>query len=207
MKIDHTVVTTTSMSASPKKTMPYAEINGKLVSDSRLIIGMLDAKLPSPIDHHLTPEQRSMSTAYSAMIENQLFQILAYFRWQDEKGWKQFAPIIFAGAPALVRIVIGGFMRRGELKSLHSHGMGRHSEDEICQFAKEDIESIALLLGQKSFVFGERLSLLDLVVYSITSNIMYGKVEMPLIGMIQSHPNLVAHIDRVSQQVFQKNFH
>lgn len=206
MKIDHKVVSTTSMSESPKRTMPYVKIDGVYQSDSRLIIERLDSKMITPIDQHLSPEQRALSTAYIGMLEKHLVPIMIYYRWYAPKGWDQFSRLIFSGAPSLVRIMIGGLMRRGTLKRLHASGLSRHTESEIYSFAKEDIESLAFLLGKKQFAFGDRLSLLDLVLFSVIGNILYGNVEMPLIAEIQRHQQLVDHAERVLNLVYQKSF-
>lgn len=206
MKIDHTVTSTTSVGKSPKKTMPYIEKDGEFISDSRLIIEMLDAKMPVPIDQHLTSEQRALSTAYIAMLENHLVQVLAYYRWQSDSGWSQFSRLMFSGAPAVIRVLIGGVMRKGMIKNLYKNGIGRHTEPEVRSFGQKDIDSLANLLGNKPYVFGDKISLLDLVMFSVLSNILHGQVDMPLVAITKSHSNLVAHAERVLNLVYQKSY-
>ncbi len=204
--IPYDVVTTTSMDKSPKKTMPAVEFDGRFMSDSQLVIEHFEKTRPSAVDAFLSPEQRAHRASYRHMLEHHLVNILIYFRWVPDAGWNQFSRIVFAGAPAPVRAVIGSVLRRGTKKRLHRMGIARHTVEELVAFAKEDIDAVATLLGDKPFVFGSQISTLDLTVYAVISNILYTGVDMPLIALVKSHPNLVAHSSRVMKQLFQRDF-
>jgi glutathione S-transferase len=205
-KIPHEIVTTRSMGKSPKKTMPSIETDGQAMSDSQLIIEHLEKKSASPVDAFLSAEQRAQANAYRRMLEHHLVNILIYFRWVPQDGWNQFSRVVFAGAPSLVRTVIGSQIRKGSVQRLQAMGLGRHAPQELLAFARQDLESIALFLGDKPFVFGTQISTLDLTVFSLFSNILYGGVEMPLQACVRAHSNLVVHASRVMQQIFGRDF-
>ncbi|MBK7962580.1 MAG: glutathione S-transferase family protein [Bdellovibrionales bacterium] len=195
--LEHRVISTTSLSKSPKKTMPFAEIDGQLISDSQVIIEILEKRSPRPMDFHLNAEQRAHAVAYRGMLETHLVPILVHFRWVEEAGWAQFGPRVFGKVPALIRPLISGHMRRQVIKRLNSLGVSRHSVSELCEFAQADISAVANLLGTKQFVFGSEVSTLDLVIFSVIGNILEGDVDMPLIDIVKGHQNLVDHMHRV----------
>lgn len=195
--LEHRVTATTSLSKSPKRTMPFAEIDGQLISDSQIIIEILEKRSPRPMDFHLTPEQRAHTVAYRGMLETHLIPILVHFRWVAEAGWAQFAPRVFGKIPRLIRPLISGYLRRQVIKRLDSLGVSRHSTSELCDFAQADVAAVANLLGTKQFVFGSEISTLDLVIFSVIGNILEGEVDMPLIEIVKGHQNLVDHLHRV----------
>jgi glutathione S-transferase len=205
-QIPHEVVSTTSMGKSPKKTMPAIDMNGTFMSDSQLIIEHLEKTSKQPIDGFLSKEQQATANTYRRMLEHHLVNIMIYFRWAPEAGWKQFSHVVFGTAPALVRALVGPMVRKGSVKRLQTMGIGRHAPDELVAFAKQDIESIASLLGEKKFIFGDTISTLDLTLYSVIANILYGNVEMPLIALVKSQANLVQHASRVMKQVYGRDF-
>lgn len=177
--------------------MPYVEMGGEWLSDSKLIIDKLERMSAEPLNSHLKPEDRAKIPAYRALCEDRLGGILIHFRWYEDDGWDQFSRILFQKAPAMVRVLIGGRLRKGTKKRLFSNGISRHSREEITQFAREDVASLAALLGEKNFVFGDRISTLDLSLFGILGNALYGGIDIPLVEIVKSHPNLVQHIDRV----------
>lgn len=195
--LEYKVTSTTSLGKSPKKTMPFVDLDGTLISDSQIIIDILEQRRPNPMDFHLTLEQRAQTVAYRGMLEAHLIPIVVHFRWVDESGWGQFGPIVFAKVPAPIRSFIGGLVRRNVIKRLYGLGVSRHTVSELSEFARADISAVANLLGTKQFVFGSQVSTLDLVVFSVMGNILEGEVDMPLVEIVKNHQNLVDHTYRM----------
>ena len=203
-KLEHKVHSVSSFGKSPKQTMPYIERDGVYTSDSQLIIDELESKSKEALNAHLTEDQRAQAHAYQMMLEEHLIPIVIYFRWYPDSGWRQFSRIMFHGAPALVRVMIGGLLRGKRLRAMHSTGLSRHSVDELVLFARRDLSAISRLLGDKDYFFNGKPSLLDIVAYTVVSNILMGGVEMPLIGEVKKYPNLVSHAERMMKLVFQR---
>jgi glutathione S-transferase len=206
MKIDHTIVPTNNIGKSPKKTMPYIEVDGLLISDSQFIIEMLEKKQQNPMDGFLDDKQKALALCVRYTFENELVYILMYYRWLVEKGWNTFSRVMFSNVPSVVRILVGGILRKSVLKTLHSQGVSRHSEEEILSKSENIIAAASSFLGTNSFFFGEKVSTLDLVVYSMVANVLYGGVENPLIEQIKKHQNLVEHSSRVLKLGFDRSF-
>lgn len=203
-KIDYKVHTVNSFGKSPKQTMPYIEKDGVFKSDSQLIINEFEAKSSESLNRHLTAEQDSQSIAYQMMLENHLIPIIIYFRWFPDSGWRQFSRKMFHGAPSLIRVLVGGLLRKQKLKSMHSVGLSRHSPEELTELASKDLKSISILLGNNDYFFNNKPCLLDIVAFTVTSNILLGTVDMPLIDEVKKYPNLVKHADRMMMLAFQR---
>lgn len=206
MKIEHNVMPTVNMSKSPKKTMPYIEMDGNFISDSQIIMNMFEKKSSNPMDGYLNSQQISLTAAYRSLIENKLVNSIIYFRWFTDLGWAQFSRLIFSGAPAPVRIIFGGHMRKNTIKTLYRTGFSRHSEIEILEFADQALSSAAELLGNQNYVFGDKISTLDLSLFAITANILHSQINTPLITLVQKYPRLSAHCERVMQHAFDRGF-
>ena len=91
---------------APKKKLPYIEHDGQMIGDSDLIIAYLKEAFGDQLDADLTPEERSLSVAFQSMIDEHFYFVLIYWRWQEERNWQLYKPIIQAwseaiGTPAL----------------------------------------------------------------------------------------------------------
>lgn len=77
---------------SKKGQLPFIELNGEEIADSAIIIKELSAKYDKNLDAGLTAEQRNVSYATIAMLENHLIWIIFYWRakYPDNvlKGYK-----------------------------------------------------------------------------------------------------------------------
>ncbi len=203
-KINHTVHSVSSVGKSPKKTMPFIEIDGIYTSDSQLIIEQLEEKQSIPLNLHLSEVQKLESHVYQMMLEKQLIPSVIYFRWFPDLGWNQFSRKIFYGAPTIIRILIGGMLRKQQIKSLYSNGVSRHSSKEIIGFAEKDLASISNLLGNKNFFYNDKPCLLDIVTYTVICNILMASVDMPLIDLTKKYSNLVSHAERMLWLIYNR---
>lgn len=77
---------------SKKGQLPFIELNGEEIADSAIIIKELSSKYEKNLDAALTSEQRNVSYAMIAMLENHLIWIIFYWRakYPDNvlKGYK-----------------------------------------------------------------------------------------------------------------------
>jgi glutathione S-transferase len=204
MKIEHRVHTTVSLKKSPpKKTMPYVQFeDGTFMSDSQLIIEHFELKSKVSLDAHLSAEQKSQALAYRILIEQHLVPIKIYFRWYTDNGWQQFSRVIFKGAPNIIRILVGGRMRRHACKTLHRSGISRHSEQELLSFARQDFAALSTQLGDKPFFFGSQPSLVDLVLFSIVTNLTHLGIDLPINDVVREFPNLIDHSNRLMKLIY-----
>lgn len=69
------------------------------------------------------------------MAEEHLYWACVYFRWIEDSGAKQFASLVMNSF--FLKNVIFPFIRAQVRKSLWGHGLGRHKESDILQFARD----------------------------------------------------------------------
>jgi glutathione S-transferase len=74
--------------------------------------------------------------------------------------------------------------------------MGLHSPEEIETIARRDLGALAGMLGDRDWFLGDSPTLVDATVFSLLANIRYVAFASPMKAMIDSHPNLAAHVDR-----------
>lgn len=88
-------------------------------------------------------------------------------------------------------------------KRVRAHGIGVHKPEEIEEFARSDLKDLSTLLGDKPFYFGEKLTLLDIVSFSFTTQIIYmdSGVPYPLREWFEENAkNLIAHCNRIKER-------
>lgn len=195
-------VTMAAFSKAPKGKMPYIEDNGKLIADSAFIIAHLKARYGDPLDANLTPEQRAISQAFTRLLEENLYWAVVYARWIEPAGWAITRPAFFNTMPAPFKWFVPTLARRGLVKSLHGHGMGRHSREEIYAIGQRDITALADYLGEKKFFLGESPSSVDATVYGFLANLIWAPIENPLKEHAKQYPQLEAYCTRMRDRYF-----
>lgn len=99
--------------------------------------------------------------------------------------------------PPLVRNIIPIVARRQVRGYLHGQGLGRHSREQVVEFARQDIDALATFLADKPFMMGETASGLDATAYAHLANIAVPKHDMnPLRAIVHGHANLMGYVER-----------
>ncbi len=192
-KIDYKTESTRNFKRNPKGSIPYLGYKNEIIGDSTLAVNQLNKDFSNPLDGHLSAEQKAQGVAIQTMMEDHLAQCLSYFRWVDAEVWPNFRNIIFKGLPAPVMAIVPGMLHRRAAKRLKIRGMGMHTRQEILDFAAKDIEAVSVLLGSKKFLFGDRVSSFDCVVFGVIGNILKEPMASPLTELARKYPNLQAH--------------
>ena len=188
---------------APKGKVPYVELDGQLMGDSQFIIEYLKRTHGDPLDAKLTPEQLALGHTVRRMLEECTYWYIVYMRWVDDAGWKAYLPVV----ETMVPDVVGGpvplpALRQKMLQILHDQGTGRHSMEEVQTLAKEDISSIATLMGNKPFLLGDSPSSFDAGVYAFLVSIIANPVDTELKQYTLSQENLVRYCARFKSRFF-----
>jgi glutathione S-transferase len=186
---------------APKRKLPYIVDDGQVVDDSERIIEYLQSKYNISLDSWLTPAQCAMGHAVRRMLEDGTYWALLYSRWMEDKIWQGYKPVLFRAVPSPLRPIMAPFLRRDYRRRLYGQGLSRHGRDEIYAICAGDIESVSVLLGDKHFFFGDRVSSVDAVIYGFLGNAFYAPLETPPKGTIAQHANLVAYLNRIREIV------
>ncbi len=201
-EIPHTVVYEDTMDTAPKGKMPYIEDEGQKMGDSNLVIEYLKEKYGDRTDGHLSPSDQGISLAMRRLIEENLYWCLVYSRWIDEPNWPITRAAYFDKLPPVVKQILPGVLRKGVLKKLEGHGMGKHTRDEIYTIGCRDLIALSGFLSDKAFFFGDRPTLLDATAYATVYNFLKVPMESPLRSQAQQLSNLVAFCDRMTERYY-----
>lgn len=185
---------------APRGKLPVLDDNGKLIPDSGLIQRYLETEKGIDFDGGLTKEQLASATAIRGMLEYHFYFIAANFRWGDHPEAIQEAFFDLVPKP-LRRIVFKG-VDRTRSKTMYLQGTGRYTRDELIASGTADIDAMAILLGNKPYLFGDRPTSIDASLFGALENVITFEVDTPLKQAAIQHDNLVAYCDRFRGEFF-----
>ena len=161
---------TTSRHFKTQKT-PWITYKNEHIPDTNLIMEWISKQKSLNnfnIDGHLDKLQLSILRAYKGMIEKELFFIAAWQRYCFEDNFKNHVPILLTPiiGPQSWKHYLFMLVMRGRIdKALWDQGVTRLSSEDICKKGDEIIDSCLTYMGDKKFMFGDKLTSLDLTIY------------------------------------------
>ncbi len=195
-------VNTKGMFKAPKGKLPYINDDGTVVADSTFIRWHLERQYGIDFDQGLSAEQRATAWAVEKMLEDNLYWIGVHWRWVNDANFAKVAEVFFKPVPWLVRAPVMALVRRRVRKSLHGHGMGRHSEVEMQAIGNQGLKALATLLGDKPFLMGEEPCGTDAMMFAILASALCAHFETPMKDEVKRHANLVAYEARMRGRFF-----
>lgn len=199
---------------SKKGQLPFVELNGEEIADSAIIIKELSTRFEKNLDTGLTPEQKNISYATIAMLENHLIWIIFYWRakYPDNvlKGYK--VNLQHALGLRLPNSILNFFFKISfgrkwfqGTKKLKAHGIGVHNAEEIEEFGRNDLKVLSEMLDCKPFFFGDEPTTLDVVAFAVLSQLHFLSKDVSYSlrdFMTEKCPNLVGHVSRMKEKCF-----
>ena len=115
-------------SAAPRGQLPYIVDDGVTIGDSDTIVAHLNAKYRLMIDAALTPQQRDQNLLISRMLDD-LYWVMSYSRWKDERYWPAFCAALMREHPGLNE---PGLLKAKEFNAsrYYYQGIGRFTPEE-----------------------------------------------------------------------------
>ena len=190
------------LDAVPRHKAPYVRDNGLLVEDSALIRRHFEAATGLDLDAHLSAEERAVARAFEGMLEGRLAQIMACERWLIDANFDCGPRQFFARVPEPMRDAVIAEVRGDFARTMHGAGIGRFSRAEQMDIAAADIAAVAAFLGNKTWMFGDRPSALDAVVYAVIGGCATRFFDSALPDLIAAHANLTAYLGRMEAAYF-----
>ncbi|MGR9086819.1 MAG: glutathione S-transferase family protein [Gammaproteobacteria bacterium] len=176
---------------APRGKLPFIEDGGKHIADSRLILHHLQAQYGTGNDADLSPSQQAAAKAIQRLLEEHLYWASMATRWDySDSNWQAIKQAIFGVLPPFVRDVVASAYRRRIKGQILGHGIGRLNRDEIFALGKEDIDTLAIFLGEKSYFMGDKPTSVDASAYGMLVNIIACPIESPLKDHALSKQNL-----------------
>lgn len=189
-------------SEGPKQKVPFIKDGSAPLGDTQFIEAHLKTKHGVDLLSHLTKRDQAIGRLIMSTVEEQLYFILVYSRWQIDANWPIMENIFFGHMPDDMRKEIAAGAREMIKSALYGQGIGRHTADEAYALGKRIIDDLGVLLGESDYFLSDRPTSIDASVYGCLINLIQNPVQTPLADHVKKHANLAAFLDRVSDQFF-----
>jgi len=188
---------------SPKGKLPFIKDEGEVIADSAFILKHLEKKNKAILDGPLSDEQKAISHAFVRMLDENLYWTVVYSRWALDHNWLIMKDMFFGSLPFILKPIVPGIARKGVIKGLKGHGIGRHSEAEITEICACDLQALSDFLGDKEYFFGDQPSCLDAAAFGhLAQMILVDDFTGPVFDKAKSYKNLVDYTNRISKKYF-----
>lgn len=186
---------------APKGKLPFIEDDGQKVADSSFIVDHCRRK-HKDLDAGLGAHEKAVGRAVQSMLESDFYFVMVTLRWIDDRGWAVMGPTLQGfmkqgGVPGFLSGVVAGQVRKQVAKAAHAQGTGRHSYAEVEAMGVGHWDSVAELLGDKSYFFGDAPRSIDATIFGFLWPMLDAPFEGPIKEAIKAHKNLVAYRDRM----------
>ena len=178
-------------SKAPRGQLPYIVDGADTVGDSEMILAYVTKKYGVTLDAALTPAQRTTNLLVTRTLDD-LYWVMSYSRWKDERYWPQFRDALKREHPALTD---EGLMKAKEYNAQRYfyQGIGRFDADAAMARGLADLGALASLIPQQGYVHGDRPTAIDAGIYGFIANIYFYDIDTPLKQFVVSQENLVRH--------------
>jgi glutathione S-transferase len=182
-------------SAAPRGQLPYIVDGEHTIGDSDTIIAHLVRSRGLAIDAALSPAQRDLTHMVSRTLDD-LYWVMSYSRWHDERFWPLFRAALLDTHPQLT----GEALQQAKdynAKRYYYQGIGRYQPEQVYARGLADLQAVANLLGDQAFLFGAEAHGVDAGSYGFLANIHFYAIDTPLKAFLQAHPRLVDYCERL----------
>jgi len=184
---------------APKGKVPYVDVDGQRMGDSQLILESITRSCGVTLDEGLSPEERGVARAVRRMLEEGTYFISLRLRWLEEDGWALQYPAFKALFPAFVAPIAIPMIRRQVRGSALAQGAGRHTREEVLAMGVADLQAVEGILGERTFLLGDRPRSVDATVYAFLSAIQAHPGTTPVHDAARS-PRLLAYTARIRER-------
>jgi glutathione S-transferase len=186
-------------SSAPRAQLPYIVDGGETVGDSETIVAHLKHKYRLKIDDGLTGAQRATDVLITRMLDD-LYWVMSYSRWEDERYWMQFRDALLREHPQLTE---AGLLAAKEFnaKRYYFQGIGRYEPDQAMARGLADLQVLANLIPASGYVHGPKPTSIDAAIYGFIANIYFYDIDTPLKKFVVAHENIVRHCCAVHEAV------
>ena len=108
------------------------------------------------MDSGFSSEQLATAHAFGKMIDENLYWTLVHARWQLKDNRNILNAHFFNQLPFPLKQIVPFIAQRKVSNALYQHGLGRHSDEEIIEIARNDLTALSDFLGDKAYFFKHR---------------------------------------------------
>ncbi|MFA5955796.1 glutathione S-transferase family protein [Hyphomicrobium sp.] len=186
-------------SSAPRGQLPYIVDDGETIGDSEAIIAHVKRKYHLTIDDDLTTSQHDTDLLVTRMLDD-LYWIMSYSRWKDERYWKQFRDALLREHPQLTEEGLVG-AKDYNAKRYYFQGIGRCEPDDAMARGVADLRVLSHLIPATGFLHGPKPTSIDAGIYGFIANIYFYDIETPLKKFITAHDNIARHCRAIHNAV------
>jgi len=186
----------------PKGKIPFIEIEGTVLGDSEHIIETLSDRFGVDLDKGLNPADRAAGHAFRRMFEEHLYWILVYSRWLEDEPFEVLNKAFFSKLPPVLRSIVPVVAKRSLRKTLHAHGLGRHTPKQIYAKAEQDLQAASDFLGDKPFFLGKQPRTVDASAFGVLTGMIDATLKTPLTPIAAKFENLTAYTSRMNEHAY-----
>ncbi|XP_067121387.1 failed axon connections homolog isoform X1 [Centruroides vittatus] len=157
-------------STGPKGKVPYITLNGMEMGDSQLIIEFLNEKYNINLSSNLSNEQKAIARALRIMAEDHFFWCLILYRWFFDDDCNVIKATTWSFP---LRLLLVPIIRRILKRQSWNQGIGRHTDTEVMDMARNDILALSVYLGNKKFFMGNEPSEVDCALFGFLAQLVY----------------------------------
>lgn len=190
------------IAGAPKGKLPWIDDDGTIVADSALIRMHLEKRYAKDLDAGFDLDQRALAWSIEKMVEDNLYFMLVYTRWQIDDNFAKGPAHFFDHLPEAVQDEMRQKQRRAVLANLYGQGTGRHGYAEVGVLADLGYAALARLLGDKPYLLGDRPCGADASVFAQLAGILTPFFDGPVRDAARRHANLVDYADRLMAEFF-----
>ena len=178
-------------SKAPRQQLPYIVDGRDTVGDSETILAYVTGKYGVALDAALTPAQRTTNLLVTRTLDD-LYWVMSYSRWQDERYWHQFRDALKREHPGLTD---DGLMKAKAFNAerYYYQGIGRFTPDAAMARGLADLAALASLIPAQGYVHGDRPTSIDAGIYGFVANIYFYDIATPLKTFVASDDALARH--------------
>ena len=186
-------------SKAPRGQLPYIVDGNDTVGDSETILAYVIDKYRLTIDAALTEAQRAQNLLIARTLDD-LYWVMSYSRWKDERYWPLFRDALLREHPSVTE---EGLARAKEFNAqrYYYQGIGRYDPDAAMARGLADLAALAGLISPRGYVHGEKPTAIDAGIYGFIANIYFYEIETPLKQFVLSHQNIVRHCRAIHDAV------
>lgn len=191
-----------NLQKAPKGKLPFITDGNTTIADSQFIIGYLQEKFNVTLDAHLSAEQKSVAHLIGKSLDENLYWCLIYSRWIADDTWPQIKQAFFGSMPFPLNKIVPILARRDVISAAHKQGIGRHSAEEITIITRETLQALSILLGKKTYFFGENPSTFDATAFAFLSQLTLVSIENDFTKLAHEYSNLVAYCENIQVKYY-----
>jgi glutathione S-transferase len=187
----------TGLPQAPKGKLPYIRDGHEIVPDSSFIRQHIERKYGIDLEAGLDARQRAEGWAIERMLEDHLGWAMGWFRWIPAENFAAGPAHFFDAAPADQQAALRQASLAKVTANMHAHGIGRHSMNEVAQLALRSLDSFAMLLGGRDFLFGDAPGAVDATACGVLAGLIVPDLDSPLRRRALALDNVTAYVQRM----------